>query len=188
MSVMEVCSSKLWAHIGHPLKWNKSQQSFIRFEFIEWFNLGSFSRSTVLIKPALWHKILLTCLMCPERADGSFQLVLASFSWPNVLCCWFQWYNYHITIYNPEIRDRFAEATYAMDDLHRIEVRGRGWGCPVGPSQRPGDPGDSEAKGKLPSGTAKHGGGFVRCEGAGSRSRLCGYARVYESLYERVVL
>ena len=40
--------------------------------------------------------------------------------------------------------------------------------------QRPGDPGDSEAKGKLlPSGTAKHGGGFVRCEGAGSRSRLC---------------
>ena len=62
----------------------------------------------------------------------------------------------------------FAEATYAMDDLHRIEVRLGMAGVSPDSQRVPGDPGDSEAKGKLlPSGTAEHGGGFGRCEGAG---------------------
>ena len=89
-----------------------------------------------------------------------------------------------------------------MDDLHRIEVRlGMAgvvqiyvqvetvWPGAAGPDSQhvpAGDPGDSEAKGKLlSSGTAEHGGGFGRCEGAGwSRYRQI-YGRIY-SLYERV--
>ena len=76
----------------------------------------------------------------------------------------------------------FAEATYAMDDLHRIEVRLGGQMVNRSDYQqwvRPGDPGDPEAEGKLlPSGTAEHGGGSGRCEGAGG-SRWKIYGGVY---------